>query len=219
MNVSEPTLKLVAATPLKVTLVVPVRPWPRSPGGWRTFAPPHPLNSRWICRIVRRKYTLDSGLYSRVYSIFMPSIHNGGQPTFQIGELAKRTDLSIDAIRFYERRKLLPPASPSTGRFLLYTSDAIERLRFVRRMQALGFSLREVKELMGVRGDRAHACSAVREFLKTKLADVAVRIRQLQQLDTELKADLRKCNRALKQQRGKTCACPVLEGEERTSNA
>jgi len=86
-------------------------------------------------------------------------------------------------------------------------------------MQALGFSLQEIKELMGVRGDRAHACSAVREFLKTKLADVAVRIRELQQLDTELKADLRKCNRALKQQRGKTCACPVLEGEEQPGNA
>ena len=149
----------------------------------------------------------------------MPSIHNRGQPTFQIGELAKRTALSIDAIRFYERRKLLPTASRSAGRFRLYTPEAIERLRFVRRMQSLGFSLQEIKELMGVREDSAHACSAVREFLKTKLADVAMRIRELQQLETELKADLRKCNRALKQQRGKTCACPVLEGEERISNA
>jgi DNA-binding transcriptional MerR regulator len=150
---------------------------------------------------------------------FMLSIQNGVQPTFQIGELAKRTDLSIDAIRFYERRKLLPPASRSTGRFRLYTNEAIDRLLFVRRMQGLGFSLQEIKELMGVRSDRAHACSAVRKFLKTKLADVAERMRELQQLETELKADLRKCNRALKQQRGKTCTCPVLEGEERTTNA
>jgi hypothetical protein len=51
------------------------------------------------------------------------------------------------------------------------------------------------------------------------VADVAVRIRDLQQLETELKADLQKCNPALKQQRGKTCACPVLEGEEQTSTA
>src|SRR6266404_4247270 len=165
------------------------------------------------------QYPLDSGLHSRVYPWIMPSIHNGGQPTFQIGELAKRTALSIDAIRFYERRKLLPPAPRSTGRFRLYTTDAIERLRFVQRMQGLGFSLQEIKELMEVRADRAHACSAVREFLKTKLADVAVRIRDLQQLETELKVDLLKCNRALKQQRGKTCTCPVLEGEERASNA
>ena len=149
----------------------------------------------------------------------MPSIQNGLQATFQIGELAKRTALSIDAIRFYERRKLLPPAPRSAGRFRLYTPDAIEHLRFVRRMQGLGFSLQEIKELMGVRADRAHACSAVRQFLKTKLADVAVRIRELQQLENELKTDLLKCNRALKQQRGKTCTCPVLEGEERASNA
>jgi len=86
-------------------------------------------------------------------------------------------------------------------------------------MQGLGFSLQEIKELMGVRADRAHACSAVRQFLKTKLADVAVRIRELQQLESELKTDLLKCNRALKQQRGKTCTCPVLEGEERANNA
>jgi len=146
----------------------------------------------------------------------MPSIHKGIQPTFQIGELAKRTSLSVDAIRFYERRQLLPSASRSTGRFRLYTTDAVERVRFVRRMQGLGFSLQEIKELMGVRGDRTHACSAVRQFLKTKLADVAVRIRELQQLETELKADLRKCDQALKQQGGKTCACPVLEEEGRT---
>ncbi len=146
----------------------------------------------------------------------MARIQNSVRPTFQIGELAKRTALSIDAIRFYERRNLLPTPSRSTGRFRLYTPEAIERLRFMRRMQGLGFSLQEIKEVMGVRADRAHACSAVRQFLKTKLADVAVRIQELQQLETELKADLRKCNRALQQQRGKTCACPVLEGEERT---
>lgn len=149
----------------------------------------------------------------------MSSIQNGGQPTFQIGELAKRTALSIDAIRFYERRRLLPPASRSAGRFRLYTSGDIDRLRFVQRMQRLGFSLEEIKELMGIRADKAHACAAVRQFLQTKLAGVTVKIRELQQLEAELKTDLRKCNRALKQQHGKECACPVLEQEESASNS
>jgi DNA-binding transcriptional MerR regulator len=138
------------------------------------------------------------------------------QPTFQIGELAKRTALSIDAIRFYERRKLLPPAFRSTGRFRLYTTDDIERLRFVQRTQRLGFSLEEIRQLMAIRADRAHACAAVRQFLKMKLDGVRMKLRELRQLETELKADLGKCNRALKQQRGKTCACPVLEEVERT---
>jgi DNA-binding transcriptional MerR regulator len=149
----------------------------------------------------------------------MSSIQDGSQLTFQIGELARRTALSIDAIRFYERRKLLPPAFRTAGRFRLYTADDIERLHFVQRMQRLGFSLEEIKELMGIRADKAHACAAVRRFLKTKLVEVTLKIRELQQLEAELKTDLRKCNRALKQQGGKTCACPVLEEEESTSNA
>lgn len=148
----------------------------------------------------------------------MSSLQNGTQPTFQIGELAKRTTLSIDAIRFYERRKILPPASCSAARFRLYTPDDIERLRFVQRMQRLGFSLEEVKQLMGIRADKAHACAAVRQFLKTKLVEVSLKLRDLQQLETELSVDLRKCDRALKRQRGKTCACPVLEEAESTSN-
>ena len=151
--------------------------------------------------------------------LFMPSIQDSGQPTFQIGELAKRTALSIDAIRFYERRRLLPAAFRSAGRFRLYTTNDIERLRFVQRMQRLGFSLDEIKDLMGIRADKAHSCAAVRQFLKTKLAEVIVKIQELQQLETELKTDLRKCNRALKQQRGKACACPVLEGDEWTRSA
>lgn len=149
----------------------------------------------------------------------MASIHNAGQSSFQIGELARRTALSIDTIRFYERRSLLPPASRSAGRFRLYTPDDIERLKFVGRMQHLGFSLQEIKELMRIRADKLHACAAVRQFLKTKLAEVMVKLRELQQLETELKTDLRKCNRALKQQRGKACACPVLEEEELASSS
>jgi MerR family mercuric resistance operon transcriptional regulator len=147
----------------------------------------------------------------------MATLQNGMQPTFQIGELARRTALSIDAIRFYERRKLLPPAFRTAGRFRRYTRDDIERLRFVRTMQRLGFSLQEIKELMAIRADRGHACAAVRQFLKTKLDGVRTKIRELQQLETELRADLGKCNRALKQQRGKTCACPVLGEVERTT--
>jgi MerR family mercuric resistance operon transcriptional regulator len=82
-------------------------------------------------------------------------------------------------------------------------------------MQRLGFSLEEIKQLMAIRADRAHACAAIRQFLKTKLADVKTKIRELEQLETELQADLGKCSRALKQQGGKVCACPVLEEEER----
>jgi MerR family transcriptional regulator, copper efflux regulator len=56
----------------------------------------------------------------------------------QIDEIAKRTFLTVDAIRLYERRKLLPRAVRSTGRFRLYTENSVERLRFIEQMQGLG---------------------------------------------------------------------------------
>lgn len=141
----------------------------------------------------------------------MPSIQDSRQPTFQIGELSRRTALSIDAIRFYERRRLLPPALRSAGRFRLYRAEDIDRLRFMQRMQRLGFSLEEIRQLTRIRAEDAHACAAVRQFLKTKLTEVSEKIRELQQLGSELKTDLKKCDRVLKRQRGKSCACPVLE--------
>lgn len=140
---------------------------------------------------------------------------NGATGAFQIGELAKRTHLTADAIRFYERRKLLPAPIRTEGRFRLYTDSDIERLRFIRQMQTLGFSLTEITRLAQLRTDKDHACESVREFLKGKLAEVAVKIQELQQVQADLKADLRKCNQALKHRRSKkACACPVLEGTE-----
>ncbi len=130
----------------------------------------------------------------------------------QIGELAKRTTLTVDAIRFYEKRHLLPKAIRSAGRFRLYTTDDVARLRFIRQMHRLGFSLREIGELIGLRAAKMDACESVRELLKQKLADVRGKLRELQRLEGDLVADLQKCNRELKhRQRHVAGACPVLE--------
>ena len=137
---------------------------------------------------------------------------NRARAAFQIGELAKRSQLSVDAIRFYERRKLLPMPIRTSGRFRLYTENDVERLRFVRQMQTLGFSLKEITRLAQLRADKDHACESVRAFLEAKLAEIADKIQDLQQVQADLRTDLRKCNQALEQRRGKkACACPVLE--------
>ena len=132
--------------------------------------------------------------------------------TLQIGEVAKQTALTVDAIRFYEKCKLLPAAGRSAGRFRLYTADAIERVRFIRQMQSLGFSLREVGELIALRGHQVDACETVKELLKTKLGDVRAKLRELRQLESELDTDLRKCERELSRRRQHAAsACPVLQ--------
>ena len=71
---------------------------------------------------------LDSGPHSRLYDLVMGTIHHFGSNPMQIGEVAKRASLTVDAIRFYERRRLLPRAERTAGRFRLYTEEAIERL-------------------------------------------------------------------------------------------
>jgi DNA-binding transcriptional MerR regulator len=130
----------------------------------------------------------------------------------QIGELAKRTTLTVDTIRFYERRQLLPKASRSTGGFRLYTTGDVEQLHFIRQMHELGFSLREIRELIELRTRKMAACESVRELLKHKVEDVRAKLGELQKLESELVADLRKCNKELKRrQRHAASACPVLE--------
>ena len=130
----------------------------------------------------------------------------------QIGEVAKRASLTVDAIRCYERRKLLPKAGRTAGRFRLYTQDAVERLRFIQQMQGLGFSLKEVGELLKLRERKVDACESVKELLERKLADVRSKLADLRQLESELDRDLRKCNRELNHRRRHLpCPCPVLE--------
>jgi MerR family transcriptional regulator, mercuric resistance operon regulatory protein len=132
--------------------------------------------------------------------------------TMQIGEVAKRAALTVDTIRFYERRRLLPKAERTAGRFRLYTEDAVERLRFIQQMQALGFSLRDVGELLKLRERKVDACESVEKLLEAKVEDVRSKLADLRQLESELIADLRKCKRELKhRQRHSPSPCPVLE--------
>jgi len=134
---------------------------------------------------------LDSGLHSRLYDSVMATNHHAASATMQIGEIARRTSLTVDAIRFYEKRKLLPKADRSAGRFRLYTEGTVERLRFIQQMQGLGFSLREVGELVQLRESKVEACESVRELLTAKLAAVRAKMRELRRLETQLEADFR----------------------------
>ena len=106
----------------------------------------------------------------------------------------------------------------TTGHFRLYTAEDIERIRFIQRMQALNFSLNEIRELGNLRARSVDACESVGKLLTAKLAEVRSKMRELGRLESELAADLRKCNAELKHRRRHAPAvCPLLEtsgGEE-----
>ena len=134
--------------------------------------------------------------------------------TIQIGEAAQQAKLSIDTIRFYERRALLPRAPRTEGRFRLYTADDVTRLTFIRQMQGLGFSLLEIKQLLDLRDRGGHACGEVKNLLSSKLAEIRGKIRDMQTLERELVLDLQKCDRELRRGRGHgPQQCPILSHE------
>ena len=129
----------------------------------------------------------------------------------QIGHIAKKTGLSVDAIRFYERNKLLAPPMRSQGGFRLYSSDDLAELHFICSLQTLGFSLNEIREFVSLRTNDLRACSAVRNMLDHKLRDIHAKRIALAKLEDELKAALTKCNSQLRRQQGKkNGSCPVL---------
>lgn len=146
-----------------------------------------------------------------MYDFFMSHDLASSVSTIQIGEAAQRAHLSIDTIRFYERKALLPKAPRTVGQFRLYTADDVERLTFIKQMQGLGLSLQEIKQLLDLRDRGGHACREVRNLLSSKLAEIRSKIRDLQNLECELVDDLQRCDRELKNRRGhRAQRCPIL---------
>jgi DNA-binding transcriptional MerR regulator len=125
----------------------------------------------------------------------------------QIGTVGKRVGLSVDAIRFYERNALLPRPPRTQGGFRQYSEIDVETLSFIGRVQNLGFTLREVRELLELRRSRLQPCAPVRRRLEEKLADVQQKVSDLQKLEHELRLALRSCN---KEMRKRSAHCPIL---------
>ena len=125
----------------------------------------------------------------------------------QIGIVAKKLGLSVDAIRFYERNGLLPRPPRTEGGFRRYSESDVETLAFVRRVQGLGFKLSEIRGLLTLRGNRLQPCAPVQRRLKEKLADVQRKLSDLHKLDHELRLALRGCT---KQMRKRHAHCPIL---------
>ncbi len=103
-----------------------------------------------------------------------------------IEKVVKATGLTVDAIRFYEQEGLLPHPPRSGGGFRIYTEKDLDRLRFIRRVQALGFSLSEIRKLLAIRAGRVRSSSARRKLLLPKLCQVREMLNELENLEREL---------------------------------
>ncbi len=122
-----------------------------------------------------------------------------------IGQVAREAGVGIETVRFYERRGLIeePPRRPSGYR--QFSGETVTRLRFIRSAQELGFTLREIKELLSLRVTPGCNCDRVLHKTEAKIADVEGRIRTLRRMQRVLKRLASACR-----ERGTTSTCPIL---------
>jgi len=125
----------------------------------------------------------------------------------RIGEVASRSGVSIDTVRYYERLRLLPSPPRTEGGFRVFTMAAVARVQFIKQAQELGLSLDEIKTLLMTGG--ARECRRVRDLLRAKLKDLDERIRLMQEFRQTLFTHFHACEQAINDQ-GDAAECPVM---------
>lgn len=124
-----------------------------------------------------------------------------------IGEAAKSVGVGVETIRFYERKGLIEqPPKPPEGGYRSYPIETVRQIRFVRQAQKIGFSLREIEELLSLRADPSADCSDVRERAAMKLEEVDRKMEQLGRIRAALGELIAACPGS-----GALRACSILE--------
>jgi|SRR5579884_1801976 len=123
-----------------------------------------------------------------------------------IGRVAQKAQVNIETVRYYERRGLIPrPPRPKSG-YRQYSQDTVARIQFIKRAKELGFSLKEISELLSLRVDPRTTCSDVKKRAEIKIAGIEEKIRTLQRIKKALTKLVALCSG-----RGPTSECPIME--------
>ena len=124
--------------------------------------------------------------------------------------MARRTGVNIETVRYYEQRGLIPKPSRSASGYRQYTDDYVGRIRFVKRAQELGFTLKEISELLSLRINPDSDRGDVRRRAEAKAADIEQKIDDLQNMRSALMDLAGMCDGY-----GPTSECPILDALEK----
>ena len=123
----------------------------------------------------------------------------------KIGELATRSGVGIDTVRYYEKEGLLPKAQRLASGYRVYDQQDVRRLHFVRRAKGLGFTLPEIRELLALSAHRDDDMAAMKVVATAKLADVQAKIAELDRIRDGLETLIASCPG-----HGALDRCPIL---------
>ncbi|SRR5579884_861325 len=124
----------------------------------------------------------------------------------KVGEVAKRAGVNLQTVRYYERERLLARPPRTAANYRMYGLDAVQRIRFIKRAQELGFGLRDVRELLSLEAAPRARCRDVRNRAAAKLQEIEKKIATLQGMRRALTKLVGECSG-----RGPVTLCPILE--------
>lgn len=130
--------------------------------------------------------------------------------SLRTSEVAKAAGVNLQTIRFYEREGLLPAPKRTLSGYRQYSDEAVRIIRFIKRAQELGFTLREAKELLKLRSAGPRRAGAARLAAESKLEDIDEKIRDLNAMRAALSSLVETCACA-----GGPVSCPILEAIEK----
>lgn len=125
---------------------------------------------------------------------------------FTISQLAESAGVPISTVRYYERIGLVEPEDRSAGNYRLYGRASLDKLKFIRSAQAIGFTLDDTRTLLAGDSGSTPRCGTVQELIGARLADVEDRLKDLRHVRKTLKASLTQC----RQQKESDC-CHMIE--------
>ncbi len=126
-------------------------------------------------------------------------------PRCPIGVLSSETGVNIETIRYYERVGLMPKPPRTEGRHRIYDAAHLKRLTFIRRGRELGFSLDEIRDLLGLVRGHDLTCAEVKALTEAHVADIRRKVKDLRRLERVLRDLAARCHG------GEVPDCPILD--------
>ena len=127
-----------------------------------------------------------------------------------VGRLAREASVNLQTIRFYERRKLIPAPRRSANGYRQYSPEIVRRVLFIKRAQELGFSLREIGELLNLRRTSSSTCADVRQKAQSKIEEIEKKITSLRRVKKALVKLKAQCDAEVTA----SSDCPLLDSLE-----
>jgi Hg(II)-responsive transcriptional regulator len=130
--------------------------------------------------------------------------------TLTTGQLAKKAEVNVETVRYYERRGLIPKTHRRESGYREYSEETVKQIQFIKHAKELGFSLNEILELLSLKVDPETPCYEVRKRARSKISDIETKIATLKKMKKALTKLTDACSG-----KGPASKCPILDAIEK----